>query len=94
MSITAGRENLLERATELRDRGLYYRQIAAELGTSVNRTWRLLNPERQRLIEQRANERKRRWDRHNYWRPCPRCGGGMSKRAKQCRDCYSKHNGV
>lgn len=94
MSVAVDRTTLADQAATLRGQGLFYYQVAERMGVSTNRVWRLLNPERQRVIEQRANERKRRWDRHNYWRPCPRCGGGMSKRAKQCRDCYSKHNGV
>lgn len=87
-----------ERAAELRAEGMTYEQIANMLGVARATPWRWLHPERTRELDSRARpevaKRKRKWDRENRFDTCPRCGYGMKRGAKQCRDCYSKKNGV
>lgn len=55
-------DDVCERAAMLREQGLSYREVAAQLGLTYNTTYRMLNPEQSAAHRraQREAERKRR----------------------------------
>ena len=91
------REEMQAEARHLSEEGLSQAAIAAQLGVHHTTVWRWLNPDRERVLRERATPRMREWQAKRDRSPegrnrCESCGGwcGVGSRrngARICRQC-------
>lgn len=85
-----------EGAVKLREAGLSYLEIARYLGVGKATVYRWINPdyaeqsrEASRAWKASNRDRTREYDQAHAHKPCPNCGGEMSRQREMCAGCHA-----